>query len=408
MKSKKNRVISIVVYLLITAYILTFGSFYVPAFAIPSKSPESNATDGDINLPVDLFHVLSNVPAKNATCTKAGNRAYYTCSDCGKWFEDSLGKVEITNKSSVVIPATGHTPASVVTENEVAATCEVAGSYDKVVYCSVCHAKLSRETTTVPTIGHDWDEGTITTPATCTADGVRTHTCRNDASHTYAEAILATGHTPADAIRENEVAATCSTTGSYDEVAYCSVCHEEVSREKKTIPIDGDAHDWGEWVQTKAPTETETGEETRTCKNDTNHTETRVIPALGPSQVELSFLEDEVIIVIPNGATPDESEFDVQKIVPPPAEVVENVKEQMGPSSEVLAYYEVRLNAADGTSIIHLNGEISIKVKMPEQSVGSNCVQIFQEDETGKLIVMESWWESEYLCYKTDWLEIYN
>ncbi|MBQ7726460.1 MAG: dienelactone hydrolase family protein, partial [Clostridia bacterium] len=66
-------------------------------------------------------------------------------------------------------------------------------------------------------------------------------------------------HTAAEPVRENEVAATCSITGSYDEVVYCSVCHEEVSREQKTIPIDEDAHDWEEWVQTKAPTETEPG-----------------------------------------------------------------------------------------------------------------------------------------------------
>ncbi|MBO4693600.1 MAG: dienelactone hydrolase family protein [Clostridia bacterium] len=215
-------------------------------------------------------------------------------------------------------------------------------------------------------------------------------------------------HTATEPVRENEVAATCSVAGSYDEVVYCSVCHEEVSREKKTIPIDEDAHDWGEWVQTKAPTETEPGEETRTCKNDPNHTETREIPALGPSQVELSFLDDEVIIVVPNGAAPDGSEFDVQKIVPPPEEVVEKVKDQMGTSSEVLAYYEIRLFETDGTLIIHLDGEITIKTKMPEQYVRSKCVRILQEDETGKLIIMESWWEGEYLCYKTDWLEIYN
>ena len=260
----------------------------------------------------------------------------------------------------------------------------------------------------MPAIGHDWDEGTVTTTPTCTTDGVRTYICKHDASHTYTVATPATGHTPSESVRENDVSATCFAAGSYDEVVYCSVCHEEISRVKKTTPIDEDAHDWGEWVQTKAPTETEPGEETRTCKNDPSHTETREIPALGPSQVEHSFLDDDVIIVVPNGATPDGSEFDVQKIVPPPAEVVEKVKDQMGASSEVLAYYEVRLTAADGSSIIHLDGEITIKIKMPEQYVGNSCVRILQEDETGKLIVMESWWEGEYLCYKTDWLEIHN
>ena len=42
-------------------------------------------------------------------------------------------------------------------------------------------------------------------------------------------------HTPADAVRENEVAATCTTVGSYDEVVYCSVCKAEISRTQKTI-----------------------------------------------------------------------------------------------------------------------------------------------------------------------------
>ena len=37
-------------------------------------------------------------------------------------------------------------------------------------------------------------------------------------------------HTPADAVRENEVAATCTKGGSYDEVVYCSDCGEEISR----------------------------------------------------------------------------------------------------------------------------------------------------------------------------------
>ena len=209
-------------------------------------------------------------------------------------------------------------------------------------------------------------------------------------------------------VRENEIAPTCCSEGSYDEVTYCSICSELISRNHIIIPIDDSAHDWGEWVQTKAPTETEAGEETRICKNDPNHTETREVAPLGPSSVELSFLDNEIIIIVPNDAIPYDAEFDVQKIVPPPEEVVEKVKDQMGTSSEVLAYYEIRLFETDGTLIIHLDGEITIKTKMPEQYVRSKCVRILQEDETGKLIIMESWWEGEYLCYKTDWLEIYN
>ena len=88
-------------------------------------------------------------------------------------------------------------------------------------------------------------------------------------------------HTPQAAVTENQVAPTCCEEGSYDEVIYCSVCNEEISRVKKTIPVDEDAHNWGEWTETKKATESEAGEETRICKNDSNHIETREIPAFG-------------------------------------------------------------------------------------------------------------------------------
>ena len=54
-------------------------------------------------------HNLTPVPETPATCTVAGNIAYYTCSDdCGKWFSDAAGTTEITDHSSVVIAAQGH------------------------------------------------------------------------------------------------------------------------------------------------------------------------------------------------------------------------------------------------------------------------------------------------------------
>ena len=54
-------------------------------------------------------HNLTLVAAKAATCTTAGNSAYYTCDGCDKWFADATGSVEITDKTSVKIPAPGHT-----------------------------------------------------------------------------------------------------------------------------------------------------------------------------------------------------------------------------------------------------------------------------------------------------------
>ncbi len=71
------------------------------------------------------------------TCTAVGY-TQLTCSRCG----------EVVNTDTV--PALGHTPDSIVIENVVAATYTTAGSYDSVVYCSVCHVELSRTTIEVP------------------------------------------------------------------------------------------------------------------------------------------------------------------------------------------------------------------------------------------------------------------
>lgn len=54
--------------------------------------------------------------------------------------------------------------------------------------------------------------------------------------------LAKTGHTPSEAVRENEIPATCTADGSYDEVTYCTVCSEKYSTEHKTIPAAG--HRW--------------------------------------------------------------------------------------------------------------------------------------------------------------------
>ncbi|MGI6280091.1 MAG: hypothetical protein ACOYJS_05985, partial [Acutalibacteraceae bacterium] len=64
-----------------------------------------------------------------------------------------------------------HTPAQAVVENEIPATHTEAGSYDSVVYCSVCRYEISRTTVEVPAGGHDYvytDNGDGTHTVTCT------------------------------------------------------------------------------------------------------------------------------------------------------------------------------------------------------------------------------------------------
>ncbi|MBQ2920177.1 MAG: exo-alpha-sialidase, partial [Oscillospiraceae bacterium] len=80
---------------------------------------------------------------------------------------------------------------------------------------------------------HSWSDWTVTTEPTCTEAGVETRTC--ECGETETREVAALGHTEAEAVRENEVAATCTTAGSYDSVVYCSECGEEISRETFTI-----------------------------------------------------------------------------------------------------------------------------------------------------------------------------
>ena len=76
-------------------------------------------------------------------------------------------------------------------------------------------------------------------PATCKAEGsydevIYCTECGEELSR-ETKTIDKLDHTPGEAVRENEVPASCDKEGSYDEVVYCTVCGEELSRETKTI-----------------------------------------------------------------------------------------------------------------------------------------------------------------------------
>ena len=120
-----------------------------------------------------MGHDFVDHEAKAATCTEIGWEAYQTCSRCDYTTYKEL-------------PAKGHTPAAAVRENKVAATCTESGSYDEVVYCSVCKAELSRSSKKLDALGHNWGEAQYawsSDHAVITA----THVCKNDANHTESE-----------------------------------------------------------------------------------------------------------------------------------------------------------------------------------------------------------------------------
>ena len=84
---------------------------------------------------------------------------------------------------------------------------------------------------------HVFGEWTTVTEPTCTQEGKLERTCACGAKETAP--VSALGHGKEMTVHENEVAATCTAKGSYDEVVYCAVCEEELSRKTVETPAAG-------------------------------------------------------------------------------------------------------------------------------------------------------------------------
>ena len=179
------------------------------------------------------WHIHNPVltPAAEATCTKDGNSAYYTCNECDRYYADEKCSEEI-EKDSWVIPALGHDfrKTSVVTPS-----C-IADGYTLYV-CSRCGEE--EQSDTVPATGHKWNDGEITKPATATQDGVKTYTC-TVCGATKTEVIPATGGSGCshDHAHPEHMDATCTEPG-YDRMV-CDECGATLTEE--IIPALGHSY----------------------------------------------------------------------------------------------------------------------------------------------------------------------
>ncbi len=140
---------------------------------------------------------------------------------------------------------------------------------------------------------------------TCTENGYQGWHCKHsNCVNGYTEILPATGHKFSAVTQAN--AATCSATGN---TAYksCSACSKffaadaeansteaKDSAEAFTTPIDGTAHKYGDWTQTKAPTCSADGEEERVCEYNTAHKETQKVAI-----VETAHEWDEGVVTTP-------------------------------------------------------------------------------------------------------------
>ena len=178
-------------------------------------SAEVTVTDCVNNGAIELVHGLEHVDAVDPKCEVAGNIAHEHCSVCEKNF-DAEGKV----LESVEVEALKHDEETVTGK---AATCTETGLTDG-TKCRVCGETLKAQDV-IPALNHKDDDGDYE----CDRCGEN----------------LCVDHAPAEAVKENEVNATCEEAGSYDSVVYCSNCGYQISRDKVTVDALGHKMDDG-------------------------------------------------------------------------------------------------------------------------------------------------------------------
>ena len=117
------------------------------------------------------------------------------------------------------------------------ATCTEPG-YTGDTCCKDCNEKIA-DGEVIPALGHDWNDGVITTAPTCENAGVKTITCTR-CKETKTEAVNATGHT---LVQIPEKPATCTEPG-HKAGTKCSVCGailsglEEITAKGHAVVID--------------------------------------------------------------------------------------------------------------------------------------------------------------------------
>jgi len=255
-----------------------------------------DATEHKTTAPIGA-HDFEKVSETLATCTQTGSIEWKckTHNDCEANYTETLDKLPHTQEISYTAPS-----------------CTANGS-SKIV-CSVCKSEL--KSVEIPAKGHAYNDVSVTKDPTCTEAGVRTYTCACGAN--YTEEIPAKGHDLTTEVTDAKcgeqgtvittclacsytnttnlaakghiwgttptatVAATCEANGS--ETYKCQNCDAE-----NVVVIPALGHDWGEWTVSKASTNTEEGELSRTCSRENcNKTETIKFPAGGHNLVATS------------------------------------------------------------------------------------------------------------------------
>lgn len=171
------------------------------------------------------------------------------------------------------------------------ATCDKPGERLTCTICKECGEIVSKNTETIPALGHDWGKWMTKRTATETATGLEVRECKR-CDHVENREVAKKGHVHDPEPVEGK-AATCTKSGtrSYYHCAGCGLDFLDTKDPEKTkidikkgeavIPALG--HDWGEWKRVKEPSYTENGEDAHTCKK-CGVTETRTVNKKDPKE----------------------------------------------------------------------------------------------------------------------------
>lgn len=223
------------------------------------------ATKSELILPTQHNYQIVNVV--EATCV-ANGRIEFACQNdgCGAVKYQTIDVLDHAFGDDNVCDSCGfeyavHTHAY-DTVTVVAPTCTAAGYTEHACYCGYSYRDAYVEPTR-----HLWDDGEITTQATCVSDGLITYNCDTcDATKT---AVIPAAH---QWIILDTVAKTCTTDGSVSKA--CTACGEE------TVEIIPASHNWNEGTVMTAATCEEDGLKVCVCL-DCGETQGFAISKLG-------------------------------------------------------------------------------------------------------------------------------
>ncbi len=204
-------------------------------------------------------HDKSNKVSETAATCTAGGVITWHCNTCNhNWTETT--------------PALGHIRGTWVDNNDSNKhddNCK-SSTHKEICIRSGCGAVLD-------TASHTYSDWTIVKEAKPGVEGLRTRTCTQEGcGHVEKQVIEALPtHTHSwdnGTVTKNP---TCAQKG---EITFkCDGCDEVKTEE---IPIDPNAHDWGEWREVNAATIDNAGVEERVCNHNDQHKQEREIPIL--------------------------------------------------------------------------------------------------------------------------------